>query len=653
MNITLQELTLRNFKGVSNLMLDFGGRSATIYGSNGTGKSSIYDAWLWLLTGKDSAGTADPAIKPVDKQGNIIDHAARSAVEAVILADGQKLHLAREYFEKWSKKRGSTDATYDGNTTEYFVNGVPKSKGDYEKILDQLIPLDKLRLVSDIFSFGSIPWKERRDILFELADVGTDLELMAKDDVFAPLLEAAAPMGLEDLTAGLKVRRKKLNSRLNDLPIMIGENRKAEQELGDAPFDALRASLADLDVDDQHLSREIAATERGDVSALEAQAAAIRVEIKQIDLENQDYRRQLEAAGADRKAAEQEVDRLRREIDRCTEDYQRTSKQYQTAHQIAQMHAANAEEYRTMWREEKAKTFDGTGICPTCGQPLPANQLAAVQADWEAAHQEELHRIQRLGGDAAIHADQMRQSAEQLQQDMADIENTIARLRDELEAAEERCAAASAPEIVDMPDYATRRNAAQTRLEAALKQLDGEQDTYMQTVNILREKRQAVRAEMDGIRRQLAKEDTLNALRQRITELEAERHKLAEELAQVDQLNDLAEQFTRFKTQYITNAVNGKFRLARFRLFVEQVNGGLKDCCDILYDGVPYDMGLNNGARINVGMDIVRTLSRHYGITVPVFVDNAESVVDLEPIDTQTIRLVVSAADKKVRMEAE
>lgn len=652
MEIKLQQLTMRNFKGIPDLSLDFDGKDTSIYGSNGTGKSTIYDAWLWLMTGKDSAGNADPAIKPVNKYGDIIDHAAHSSVSAEILADGQKVTLCRDYFERWSKKRGNPDATYDGNTTEFYINGVPKSKGDYEKALEKLIPLDKFRLLSDVFAFGRLQWQKRREILFEMADVGTDLELMAGNDTYAPLLEAAAPIGLDDLRAQLKARRKKLNARMNDLPVMIAENRKVEQELGDAPFDVLRASLSDLDVDDQRISREIAAVERGDTEALEAQATARRLEIQAIDMENQDFRRKLEAAGSERREAEREVDRLKREVDRATDDYRRTSKQYHSAKELAARHAAHAEEYRSMWREESAKSFTASGVCPTCGQPLPAEKIAEAKAAWETSRRETLEQIQRLGASAAESATQMQQTVIQLQQDMADIESIIARRKDELSAAEARCSTISAPAVVDMPDYVSRRSVAQKRLEDALKQMDGEQDAYMQTVNALREKRQAVRSEMQAIRGQLAKEDTLISVRDRIKELEDERKKLADELADVDRLTDLAEDFVRYKTQYITDAVNRRFRFARFRLFTEQINGGLKDCCDITYNGVPYDYGLNNGARINVGLDIVRTLSEHYGCTAPVFVDNAESVVDVEGIDSQTIRLIVSAQDEKVRVEA-
>lgn len=73
--------------------------------------------------------------------------------------------------------------------------------------------------------------------------------------------------------------------------------------------------------------------------------------------------------------------------------------------------------------------------------------------------------------------------------------------------------------------------------------------------------------------------------------------------------------------------------------------------CETLYEGVPYGSGLNNAAKINVGLDIINTLSEHYGILAPIFVDNAEAVTKFINVDAQLISLVVSEKDKQLRVE--
>ena len=148
--------------------------------------------------------------------------------------------------------------------------------------------------------------------------------------------------------------------------------------------------------------------------------------------------------------------------------------------------------------------------------------------------------------------------------------------------------------------------------------------------------REEVRSELaaagDRLRRcqsTLAKEAVKESTEKRIGELKADAKNAAEALESIESMLFAIEEFVRFKARFVEGSINDLFRLATFRLFREQANGGLEERCDVVYDGVPF-MGLNNGMKVNVGIDIINALSRHYGVTVPLFVDNAESVTNLE-----------------------
>ena len=169
----------------------------------------------------------------------------------------------------------------------------------------------------------------------------------------------------------------------------------------------------------------------------------------------------------------------------------------------------------------------------------------------------------------------------------------------------------------------------------------------------------AIRRDMDEIdaqiRAQMAivgQEGLLAYSRKRIEELRKDAKRSAECLERLEGLLYLIDEYTRYKTRFVEDSINGMFRIARFRLFREQANGGVEDRCDVVLDGVPY-LNINNGAKINVGIDIINTLSQAYGVKVPLFIDNAESVTRLEPSDSQIIRLVVSENDKELRANYE
>jgi len=141
-------------------------------------------------------------------------------------------------------------------------------------------------------------------------------------------------------------------------------------------------------------------------------------------------------------------------------------------------------------------------------------------------------------------------------------------------------------------------------------------------------------------------------VQERIAELEEQEKKLAAEFEELERQLYLTEEFTKTKVNMLEDKISSKFKFTRFNLFEEQLNGGVTEICEATFDGVPFSKGLNNAARINTGLDIIATLSAHYGVQAPIFVDNSESVTKLIDIDSQLIKLIVSEADKQLRTEA-
>ena len=99
----------------------------------------------------------------------------------------------------------------------------------------------------------------------------------------------------------------------------------------------------------------------------------------------------------------------------------------------------------------------------------------------------------------------------------------------------------------------------------------------------------------------------------------------------------------------VTESINGHFRLVRFVLFREQINGGLKEICEPTLENkagewVEY-RSANYAAQVNAKLDIIGALSKHYGVTLPILMDQAESVTAPLETDGQLIRLIVSAPD--------
>ena len=569
--IQIDRLRLENFKCHRNLELDFGGQNVAIYGDNAAGKTSVYDALTWLLFGKDSAGNGEKNIevKPLDAAGAVADHNAITAVEAALLVAGEPVALRRTYREVWSTKRGSSVETFDGHTSEYYIDGVPCKKNAFDGRIRDIVPEDTFRLLTSVSYFAQdLHWQKRRAVLFDIAGTLTDREIMDTDNCFSQLSQTLGKMSLDDYRRKLAAERKQFTGVKTDIPARISECQKTIEDLQDIDYEGIKAEIQSLELEADRVAAQISST------------------------------------GADEGA------RLRSELAQLEQRIARDKTQQQAAERSAAAHEKSIEESRTRWISVNQEAFTG-GNCPTCGQSLPAYQLRAATDAFESRKQSRLREIERT---AATQKEAKEQAVSRANQ-----------LSAEIQQAEER--------------GATLHNA----LSVAGP---GADDTDKK--NRLAELRREISAKWETVGKRAA----LDRARQRIGELQQDARNAAECLESIEAMQYLVEEFTRYKTRFVEDSINSQFHAARFRLFREQANGGIEERCDVVFDGVPY-MGLNSGAKINVGIDIINTLSRHYGVAVPLFVDNAESVTNLEYAATQVIRLVVSESDKKLRCENE
>ena len=227
-DIRILRLALENFKCHRHLVLNLNGRNATIYGDNATGKTSVYDALTWLLFSKDSAGNGEKNIevKPLDSTGAVLDRNAITCVEAELSVDGETTTFKRTYREVWSTKRGSTEETYDGNTSEYFVDGVPCKKGAFDGKIKELVPEDTFRLLTAVDYFpNGLKWQNRRAILFDMTGTLSDRDIMAMDAKFAPLLEGMGKLPLDDYKKKLGAEKRGFSGVKDYTPAGCGKIR--------------------------------------------------------------------------------------------------------------------------------------------------------------------------------------------------------------------------------------------------------------------------------------------------------------------------------------------------------------------------------------------------------------------------------------------
>lgn len=642
-DIKIKRLSLENFKCHDSLVLDFMGGNASVYGDNATGKTSIYDALTWLLFGKDSQGNGEKniEIKPLDSSGEVKDHLAVTAVEAVLDVNGEEVTLRRTYKEVWSTKRGSSQAVYDGNTSEYYVSGVPCKKNAFQDQVNALVDEDTFRMLTSVSHFASgISWQERRAVLFKLAGVMDDRQIMETDEAFTPLLDSMGRLGLEDYKKKLLAEKKGFVGAKTDIPARISECQKTIEDVQGLDFAGARADVEALNDNLNRISARIVAIEHDNAAEQKRmEIGNAQLELAALENENKAYRAQQTAGNVN-------VNELNIRLNTMKSQLKKRIGSCDNERSFIAILDQKIKDARQRWIDMNAETFTG-GSCPTCGQNLPAAQLQAAKDKFESVKQKRLADILSTANDYKAQKAQAESRLSVSMDEVASIEDAISTLESEIAAA-----ITSAVEPNDMDDYAFRKAVIKERMNTLSGELADMMENSSAVVAELHREKADIMAQISEKRAVISKESLLDYARQRIDALRADAKTAVEALEAIEKMLSLMDEYSRYKTRFVEDRINGCFRIARFRLFREQANGGVEDRCDVVYEGVPYT-SVNNGMKINLGIDIINTLSMAYGVKVPLFVDNAESVTNLEACGSQIIRLVVSDNDKELRVNYE
>ena len=641
--IKIKRLALENFKCHKSLKLDFEGGNASIYGDNASGKTSIYDALTWLLFGKDSQGNGEKniEIKPLDVNGEVKDHLAVTAVEAVLDVNGEEVTLRRTYKEVWTTKRGSSQASYDGNTSDYYVDGVPCKRNAFQDKVNELVDEDTFRMLTSVSHFANgISWQERRAVLFKVAGVMDDNQILATNEQFIPLVESMGKLRLEDYKKKLLAEKKKFTGAKTEIPARISECQKTIEDIEGLDFVSAKAEVEVLNAKKEAAAAQILALDNDNATqqkSLEIKEAEL--ELSKLEAENQAHRDRQTVGSVD-------VHSLNIRITSLQNQLTRKRSEFSNENACAVDHDKRITEARSAWISVNGETFSG-GTCVSCGQQLPEDRLQKAREDFEAKKKSRLRDIE---DSASYHKQQKALAEDRLtrqQEEIKQLETEITELQVQITAAE-----AAKVEPQDMADFSQRKGEIQARinnLNAALFEIH---DSTASVKSKLRQEITEISAKISEHMAIISKESLLDYSRKRVEQLREDAQNAAQCLEAIEKMLFLMDEYSRYKTRFVEDSINGLFRIARVRLFREQANGGIEDRCDVVYDGIPY-ISVNNGMKINLGIDIINTLSTAYGVRVPLFVDNAESVTNLEKCGSQIVRLVVSENDKELRVNYE
>lgn len=638
-------LELENFRGIKNLAIDFDGKDTDIYGANGTGKTTVANAICWLLL--DRPATEEPDFDPKTTGAHGIHHVATIEIET---DRGGRIALTKDYYEKWTRKRGAAESEFTGNTTDYFIDGVRAKKKQYTAAVERVCgtSLDNLKMLMVLGYFAdTMSTDDKRRILFEMAGDFTDADVFARNaelQDLAPYLLMPGSSGksyaIDQWQKIAKEQRLKLNKDLELLPTRIDEASKSipEEVVNEA---ALQTELRRLEKEKAAVEEErrTLLTEDGKKDAARTAVAALRVEmenaraayIKEGVEKNRDIHAAIDKLSGEKRTLAEEIDTIKRKVRDAEAQKER----------MASLRISLMEEYAAA----QAEQWDaGKETCPTCGQMLPAEKVQELRAAFNERKAQQKESINRRGQECSKAKIQQLEEAiaaqkaevEAKERSLADIDERLSNLQDSL--------------TVQPPFEATDEYTLFTqRLEELHDSERSDDSAQDETVRHYAAKVQEFYKAIQATNLRIAEAKASEGSKKRVAELEASLKETATQMEHIERGIHLAEEFVRTKARMVTDSINGHFNLVRFVLFREQINGGLKEICEPTLENkagewVEY-RSANYAAQVNAKVDIIGALSRHYGVTLPILMDQAESVTAPLPVDGQLIRFIVSAPD--------
>ncbi|MDT0912011.1 AAA family ATPase [Staphylococcus pseudintermedius] len=638
MHLRLNKLTIENFAGIKEQIFEFDGHNSKIYGANGSGKTTTATALQWLLFDKGLDGSTksfNPV--PVDINNHEL-YELIPTVEAEFTIDNNTLVLRKESRPKYTTNLKTNRKEYSRSRTKrQFINEEPVKISDYKSRIKDLIDEDVFKLITNPAAFNNLDWKKRREILFEIADPIDDEDIIKSNDELSNLTDLLREHDIETKKKIVSDKIKQINKEIQDIPTRINQESKGLQEV---------EPLNDSEL------KQI----ESEIESLKQQKIEVKNGSKSIELKN----KLAELEGELSRLKSNHNFEIDNKIHVLTNEFnaeQSTVLNYTSKIRVHKQEIEHEEKRRkallsdykmieTNFKDLQDKQFEytATNLCATCGQKLPADQIESVkQKAIEKFNKEKSADLEVL----ANKKDEMLNEGKKIKPVIEKIQSEIDKYQKYVEDASKKSEKIKKQidELKEKQTDVTETEAYRaivSEIEEIKQEQQNIQESIASTVLMIDEQIHDLYLKKSKFDERLMIIESNKRSEQRIKDLRAKEDNLLDEKEefsyQLYQLN----LFTTTKINMLTDNINEKFDMAEFKLFNQLVNGELEETCITLVDGVEYSAGLNNAARINVGLDIINTLCRHYNVTAPIFIDNAESVTDIIKTDAQQIQLIVS-----------
>lgn len=621
MNIEYKRLVLQNFRGVKSIDVDLYHRTV-IQGANAVGKTTISDAFFWVLIDKNADGTQSD-VKPRDKDGEEI-HGLETMATLTVAFDDREVELKKVLTENWVKNRSTSENVYKGNVTDYFISDIPKKKSDYEDFIQQYIGISSLALCSNPQVFLNMSSKERRPALFDTFSEDSDKAVIDADDRFKEIEKELEVGTIEELIVRSRKAISTLKEKADEVPTRIDEINQHIVELSD---DEMKILNNTIELEESRLIQiEENSKRRADLAQ---RISNNEIALKKLESEKVIAQQKAEAnANIQKSKLEQEIAIANGKIGQTMKEIENARARQADMETLIKKYSEDAETV-------KAETFDGTNLkCPVCGRKYTESKIESLKKTWQDSQDKKIEQLQHLADDTALRHNE-------IEDDIARFNEDIVRLQADITQKQNEVAFVSnMPAPVEVEDHSEEIANLKASIESDKAELD------KMAIESGADKQESLNKIAD-CKAKLKALDTNEAFRARIKELNTELLKISQRIANEERMLDLLTDFQRAKIKLIEDSINSYFKIIKWRFFRQQINGSYTECCEGLVDGISMDKTLNHGHRLLAQLDLCEAFQKKLGVTVPLILDDCESIDEWRIPQTDEQLICIRRTDDK------
>lgn len=675
MNIKLKSLTLENYKKfIGQETFRFYDRTM-ISGKNKEGKSTLENAYMEILTGKEVDGTHPDGIRPHGEDGKDLNRA--DVIREVVLdIDGKETTIRKITKQKWRKPHGQTEEVLDGNTVSYEIDGFPYAPKKFEEYMKELTDPEILLMCSNPNPFLSTLKKstaDARKVLEKLSGFSLE-EFLAKNPQYAEVQDLTKGHSVEDTMKKLRkqLTDQKKNLAQKDTELKYEQSRDSGVQIETADLELAKGEwqdkIAEIDKQEQALDEAVNAYDAANSeilsmksklneiansagAGLREQRTNLDQKISELNIQNKGYANDMKLAEIDLQHAHMGIERHKAELEKARKDYSVTSKKIFD---------------ETKLHEIEAEQFDEDSlICPECGQVRPEAQRTNLRETFEQsksrriAEQEKarevfnaklskmLDSITEIGNKAVDDLKTAQDVKKTAEQKIADVRKQILETSAEIERL---CGELDKlPKEVDLSGNAEYQELSEQikKKEFALSDMDNGSVKRIE----LRQQRNQYMDEISKLDSQIQKANADAEQKERkLAELKAEFDKQKQTVADIERQIDVISQFSIEKNAALADKINPFMDGFQFNFLTYTLEKNPVECCRIVKNGTEYS-DLNYSDRLLVETAMIRGFQKMNNLDLPIWIDNSESINDdrLPELDTQMI--VLKVTDGKLKVE--